>query len=341
MKKRLLVINTGGTIGMRKTEKGYSPDRFALQKHLAEITAQWGTEVPAYEILEYEPLLDSANFCPNDWLRIANDIVKHYDQYDAFLVMHGTDTMAYTASALAFMLRGLEKNIILTGSQLPLSLRRNDARENLITAMIIASEYHIPEVCVLFGSVLLRGCRATKVSATSFDAFDSPNAAPLATIGTNIRVYEDRVHFPETVDNKISILPIQDAAVATLRLFPGIDARVLDNVLQTPLQGIVLESYGSGNGPSNDKEFLAALRRAYERDIVIVNLSQCLHGNIAHRDYATGRALADAGLVSGSDMTVEAALTKLMFLFSRDLKPDEIRSRLLENLVGELTTESQ
>ena len=338
MKKRLLIINTGGTIGMRQTEHGFSPDAALLDCQLQEITRQWGDQMPEYKIHNYDPLLDSANFCPNDWLRIANDIARNYEAFDAFLVLHGTDTMAYTASALAFMLRGLDKNIILTGSQLPLSLRRNDARENLITAMIIASEYNVPEVCVLFGSVLLRGCRATKISATSFDAFDSPNSPPLATIGTHIRVYENRVHFPEVIDNHVNIWPILNAAVAPLRLFPGIDARVLENVLQTPLQGLVLEAYGSGNGPSNDREFLDTLKRATERGVVIVNLSQCRHGSVSQDDYATGRALSVAGLISGCDMTIEAALTKLMFLFSRDLTIEEIRQRIGQNMVGELTT---
>ena len=337
MKKRLLIINTGGTIGMRQTDRGFSPAATLLTQQLKEITQHWGNRVPDYKILDYEPLLDSAEFCPKDWLRIGQDIVDQYENFDAFLVLHGTDTMAYSASALAFMLEGLDKNIIMTGSQLPLSMRRNDARENLITAMIFASEYVVPEVCVLFGSVLLRGCRATKISATSFDAFDSPNSPPLATIGTNIRVYENRVHVPESIENKIRILPIQNVAVATVRLFPGIDAQVLKNVLKTPLKGLILESYGTGNGPSNNPDFLAALAEATERGIVIVNLSQCRHGGISQDDYATGRALSDAGLVSGGDMTIEAALTKLMFLFSRDLPVETVRQRIGENLVGELT----
>ncbi len=337
MRPRLLIINTGGTIGMRNSVGGFRPDPQLLDQHLAEITRSWGEQVPDYQIHNYDPLLDSANFRPADWLRIANDIVSNYDAFDAFLVLHGTDTMAYTASALAFMLQGLNKNVILTGSQLPLSLRRNDARENLITAMIIASEYHVPEVSVLFGSVLLRGCRATKISATSFDAFESPNAAPLATIGTHIRVYEHRVHDPEPNAPRVSIAPIHNAAVATLRLFPGLDAQVLDNLLQTPLQGLILEAYGSGNGPSNNQPFLETLKRATDRGVVIVNLSQCRHGSVSQDDYATGQALSRAGLVSGCDMTIEAALTKLMYLFSHDHGVDEVRRLMSQNLVGELT----
>jgi L-asparaginase len=337
MKKHLLIINTGGTIGMRPTDAGLAPDVTSLDRELAEITRQWSDEVPDYEIRNYDPLLDSANFCPADWLRIARDIVTYYDDFDAFLVLHGTDTMAYTASALAFMLRGLDKNIILTGSQLPLGRRRNDARENLITAMIIATEYRVPEVCVLFGSVLLRGCRATKISVSSFDAFDSPNTPPLATIGTHIRVYENRAHIAAAREEPVSVLPIRNAAVATLRLFPGIDAKVLENVLRTPLQGLILESYGAGNGPSSNRDFLDTLKRATDRGVVIVNLSQCRQGSVTQEAYATGRALSAAGLVPGHDMTIEAALTKLMFLFSRDLAVEEVRQRVSQNLVGELT----
>ena len=337
MRPRLLIINSGGTIGMRDTAGGFRPDPRLLDQHLADITASWGNDVPDYQVHNYDPLLDSANFRPEDWLTIANDILRYYDDFDAFLVLHGTDTMAYTASALAFMLRGLHKNVILTGSQLPLSLRRNDARENLITAMIIASEYRVPEVCVLFGSVLLRGCRATKISATSFDAFESPNASPLATIGTHIRVYENRVFDSAAKGPGISIAPIRNGAVATLRLFPGLDARVLDNVLQTPLQGLILEAYGSGNGPSSNRAFLDTLKRATDRGIVVVNLSQCKHGSVSQDDYATGQALSQAGLVSGCDMTIEAALTKMMFLFSQGYDVSKIRKLIGENLVGELT----
>lgn len=336
--KRLLIINTGGTIGMKATESGYRPAAGFLAEQLAAFPEMRGGQMPEFDIIEYDPLLDSANFTPADWRRIADNIAQSHGDYDAFLVLHGTDTMAYTASALPFMLPGLSKNVILTGSQLPLCLRRTDARENLITAMIVASEYDVPEVCVLFGSVLLRGCRTTKISASSFDAFDSPNAAPLATIGTNIRVYGDRVRIPESIQTgPLQVQSISGAGVATLRLFPGFSAAILGNVLQTPLRGLVLESYGAGNGPSNDAEFLKVLRDAADRDIVIVNISQCRHGEVAQTEYATGRAMHDAGVVSGRDMTVEAALTKLMFLFDHCDSVEQVRQDIGRNLVGEIT----
>ncbi len=336
--KRLLIIHTGGTIGMKPADGGYRPAPGFLGQQLAAIPEFRDGQLPGFEVIEYDPLLDSANFTPRDWLRIANDIAQNYDRYDAFLILHGTDTMAYTASALPLMLPGLAKNVILTGSQLPLCLRRNDARDNLITAMIVAGEYEVPEVCVLFGNVLLRGCRTTKTSATSFDSFDSPNAPPLAAIGTRIRLYPERIRFPARPSAKPpEVRPIAVTDVATLRLFPGFDAAILNNVLQTPLRGLVLESYGSGNGPSENREFLKVLDDAVQRGVVIVNLSQCRHGGVSQKDYATGRALQDAGVISGGDMTVEAALAKLMFLFEHSGGVDAIKRAIGEDHVGEIT----
>jgi L-asparaginase len=336
--KRLLIINTGGTIGMKAGPSGYRPAAGFLGEQLQAFPEMRGGQMPGFEIIEYDPLLDSANFTPADWRRIAGDIAEKHDKYDAFLVLHGTDTMAYTASALPLMLPGLSRNVIVTGSQLPLCLRRTDARENLITAMIVASEYDIPEVCVLFGSVLLRGCRSTKVSATSFDAFDSPNAPPLATIGTHIRVFADRIRYPESRQGgPLQVRSIAGSGVATLRLFPGFDPRILANVLQTPLRGLVLESYGAGNGPSDNQDFLQVLRDADQRGIVIVNISQCRHGEVSQTEYATGRAMHDAGVVSGRDMTVEAALTKLMFLFDHCDSVEQVKQQIGTNLVGEIT----
>ncbi len=323
---------------MKPARNGFRPAGGFLGQQLAAMPELADGHMPEFEIIEYDPLLDSANFTPRDWLRIARDIIRYYDQYDAFLILHGTDTMAYTASALPFMLPGLDKNVILTGSQLPLCLRRNDARGNLITAMIVAGEYEVPEVCVLFGSVLLRGCRSTKISASSFDSFASPNASPLATIGTRIRVYPERIRFPSrTADRPLQVLPITATDVATVRLFPGLDAAILDNVLQTPLRGLVLESYGSGNGPSVDRQFLKVLRQAVARGVVIVNLSQCRHGSVSQKDYATGRALHDAGVISGGDMTVEAALAKLMFLFGQYPDVESVKREIGCDLVGEIT----
>ncbi len=340
MKKKLLIINTGGTMGMKPTERGFRPAQGFLETQMARMPELHDETMPEFVVKEYDPVLDSANFTPLDWQRMAGDIADHYQDFDAFLLLHGTDTMAYTASALPLMLEGVDKPVILTGSQLPLCLRRNDARENLITAMIIATEFPVPEVCVYFGSRLLRGCRTTKASTSNFDAFDSPNEPPLGLVGTHIQVFARRIRQRPPADRTQKALAVRDirpAKLATFRLFPGVTPDVLDNVLQTPLQGMVLESYGAGNGPSNDRAFLSTLRSAVERGVTIVNLSQCQHGGVSQNDYATGRALTDVGVISGGDMTVEAAITKLMFLFSQNLSVDQVKRQMAKNLVGELS----
>ena len=337
-RKRILIINTGGTIGMQPASSGFRPVRGFLGQQLAEFPEFRDEQMPQFEVLEYEPLLDSANFSPLNWLQIATDIRRHHDSYDAFIVLHGTDTMAYTASALAFMLPGLNRNVIVTGSQLPLCLRRTDARENLVTALIVAGEHFVPEVCVLFGSVLLRGCRTTKTSATRFDAFESPNYPQLASIGTRIRVFPERIRQTAASASAVpELVPIEETAVATVRLFPGFDPAILRNVLQIPLRGLVLESYGTGNGPAGNRQFLQVLQEAVDRGVLIVNLSQCLHGGVSQTEYASGRALHDAGVVSGGDMTVEAALTKLMLLLGQGSDTETVRRRIGQDMAGEIT----
>ena len=339
MSRRLLIINTGGTTSMLHTKSGYRPAPGFLQARMAKMPEFEDPTMPSFSICEYDPLLDSSNISPDVWQRIANDIQKNYDKYDAFVVLHGTDTMAYTASALPFMLEGLEKTVILTGSQLPLCLRRNDARENLIAAMILASEYVIPEVCVFFGNRLLRGCRTTKTSATNFNAFDSPNEPPLGWAGTTIQVHQQRIRQIEHAkQRKLAVVEIRPAKIGSFRLFPGFSVDVLENVLHTPLEGLVLETYGAGNGPAHDASFVETLRKATDRGVVIVNRSQCPHGSVSQDDYETGQILRDAGVVAGHDITFEAAITKLMFLFSSHHSIDEIKSKMNECLVGEITT---
>ena len=319
---------------MQQSARGFEPVPGLLEKQLAQVSELRDPSMPDYEIIECDRLLDSSDMCPRDWQTIATMIAEAYDRFDGFVVVHGTDTMAYTTSALSFMLRGITKPIIFTGSQIPLGLRRNDARENLITAMILASEYPIKEVCLYFGGRLLRGNRASKLSTNSFTAFDSPNAAPLALVGTNISVFEHRLVEPD--GGAFEISPIQAQRVATFQLFPGVSSTVLENLLRHPLQALVLEAYGVGNGPSTE-DFKKVLREATERGIVIVNCSQCTHGCVEMDNYATGKSIRDSGVISGRDMTMEAAITKLMYLLSQDLSVDVVRNRMQENLVGELT----
>jgi L-asparaginase len=245
--------------------------------------------------------------------------------------------MAYTASALSFMLRNLGKPVLLTGAQIPLCELRSDARENLITALLIAAGEAIPEVCLSFGSRLLRGCRAVKVNASGLDAFDSPNFPPLAQLGIGIELDRRLLLAPPAADLPLGVQPISpDVRVGALRLFPGISAAMVAAVAQ-PLQGLVLETYGAGNGPADDAELMGALAEACGRGVVIVSCTQCLRGRVDPSTYATGAALLRAGVVGGYDLTAEAALTKLAYLFSAGHSPEEVRALMGQSLRGELT----
>ncbi len=315
---------------------GYRPIPGFLQEQLNGIIELQDPSMPKTDVIEFEPVIDSSNMTPRDWQRIAQTITDRYEQHDGFVVLHGTDTMAYTASALAFMLDGLGKPVILTGSQLPLCEVRNDARENLLTSLILAANYTIPEVCIFFADRLLRGCRATKVSSTQFHAFDSPNAPPLGAAGTRLEVYKDRIR-PADGNRGLTLHPIHPVEMSTFRLFPGFNVEVLQNLLRRPLKALVLETYGDGNGPTNMPDFVQSIRSACSHGTVVVNCTQCHHGGVTQSHYEPGRVLADAGVVSGADMTIEAALAKLMFLFSQYDDVDQIKTLVTQNLRGELT----
>lgn len=328
----VLLLHTGGTLGMRRGSRGYAPEPGHLEAQLARMSDLNHPDLPSYRLVEHEPLLDSSDMRPADWQRLADLLVEHQEGVDGFVVLHGTDTMAYTASALAFLLEGLDRPVVLTGSQVPLSEARTDARENLITSLLLAARTDLAEVVVHAGNRLLRGVRATKLSATGFEAFDSPNEAPLATIGVRIALDAERLR--PGGPGPLRAARLRDAHVLALRLFPGIGAETLRNVLREPVEGMVLETYGAGNGPQ-DEELLQVLADAHARGVVIVNVSQCLRGRVRMGDYATGSALARAGLVSAGDMTAEAALTKLLYLLSTEPDPAAVRRRMQENLRGE------
>ena len=336
MRKRVYIAYTGGTIGMQKTMEGYIPVAGHLQKLMSRLEELESDTMPIYDIREYEPLLDSSNMTPADWLKIADDIADHYDRYDGFVVLHGTDTMAYTASVLPFILQDLQKPVILTGAQIPLCEVRNDARKNLITAMLIAADFAIPEVCLCFGSRLLRGNRTTKVDADGFDAFDSPNFPALGSVGVEIKINWELVMPPSKIQRPLAVNPMRESPVAVLRLFPGISADIVANVLKPPTKGLVLQTFGIGNGPE-DPGLVSALKTAADRDVVIVNCTQCLKGKVNMDNYATGSALAEAGVISGLDMTVEAALAKMTYLFSRGLPPQIVKEKMQLNMRGELS----
>jgi len=348
---RVLLIYTGGTIGMEHTQRGLAPAPGVLRTQLRQLATFYDPNeddlvLPALgqghrirmEMFEYTPLLDSSNMSLQDWARIARDIEAHADRFDGFVVLHGTDTMSYTASALSFMLENLHKPVVLTGSQMPLHAIRNDATNNLLGALTIAGNCNIPEVGLFFRSRLYRGNRTQKIDTQGFEAFGSHNYAPLAEMGYRTEVYWSRVlPMPE---KPLRVHPITERNVGLLRLFPGITSALVKNILQAPLRGCVLESFGSGNAPDNRPDLMAALAEATERGVVIVNCTQCQRGGVRPQ-YATGKMLDECGVVSGADMTPEAALTKLAYLLSReDMTSDQVKAAMSMSLRGELTDTS-
>jgi L-asparaginase len=283
-------------------------------------------------------IIDSSNMTPSLWVDIAEIIERHYDQYDGFVVLHGTDTMAYTASALSFMFKNLGKPIVLTGSQLPLGMLRSDGRENIICALEVAScrLATIPEVCIFFESHLYRGNRSTKISAENFDAFETYNYPSLAKAGINI-TFKEHLFLPMPKD-KLLVRKVFDRRVAILKLFPGITEPVVRALLSTPdLQGVVLETYGSGNAPT-DAWFIDALDDAIRRGIIVLNVTQCKAGAVKMRQYAASCDLDRIGVVGAGDITIEAAITKLMYLLGHYSDDKEhVKLRLGQSLRGELS----
>jgi L-asparaginase len=334
MKKHILILNTGGTISCIKTERGYEPASNYVESALAQIPSLKHSDMPRYTVKEYQPLLDSSNMTVHEWNLIASDIAKEYAQYDGFIIFHGTDTMAYTASALSFMLEHLAKPVIVTGSQIPLSEVRNDAIDNVITSLWLCAHQPLNEVCIYFNQRLLRGNRSQKASAQQFNAFDSPNYPHLASIGIDIELHHHLVLKKPT--KEFSLQTIAPNFIANFRLFPGFASDVLAYILHQPLKGLILETYGAGNAQNNDPRFLYLLKEACDKEVVIVNCTQCQQGRVEMSQYATGNSLKHAGLISGHDMTPEAAHCKLLYLLSKNLSIPEVKKLMETNLCGEL-----
>lgn len=333
-KKRIYIAYTGGTIGMFKSKNGFIPKAGFMKSYLESLSELQRPEMPSFYLHEYTPLIDSSDMSPKDWQRIANDIKINYDNFDGFIILHGTDTMAYTASALSFMLKNLDKPVIITGSQIPISALRSDGQANLLNALYIAAYHPIHEVCLFFNNTLLRGNRSTKSRADGFNAFSSPNIQPILEVGINIK--HNHIKPIKSPNGSFCINNITPQPIGVVMLYPGISVDIFRNVLQQPVNALILLTFGVGNAPQSP-ELLKELTYANQRGIILLNLTQCLSGKVDMEGYATGNALANVGVLSGFDMTIEAALAKLHFLLSQNLNNQEIKSLLQKDLCGELT----
>lgn len=331
---KILVIATGGTIGMLPSPHGFVP-AFGLAERLRQgLPELFGPAMPKIEFLEYPEPLDSANMSPADWYRIARDISARCASVDGFLVLHGTDSMAFTASALSFLLAPATKPVVLTGSQLPFGSEGSDAPGNLLGAVRALSRDLPGAVYIYFNQRLFPGNRVTKARSAGPDAFDAPRGLAVAKIASGMLPSTDAARVLSAHHEHVAN---HQSRVAILRLFPGISGATIDALVSTGIKGLVLECYGTGNGPDRNGEFLAALERARESGVIVVAVSQCHHGRVDFSRYVAGGALSAAGVVSGNDMTVEAAFAKLQVLLDRGLEPKEIADLMVRNLSGELT----
>lgn len=333
--KNVLIIYTGGTIGMTRTENGYAPQSGQFRRAMEAIPDLYAEQMPRWDMLEMDPLLDSSNMTVYEWNKIAQLVADHYDAYDGFVVLHGTDTMAYTASALSFMLEGLAKPVILTGSQIPMCEIRSDGRDNLITSLLIAGAGEVHEVCLYFGGKLLRGNRATKFSADGLIAFLSPNYPSLADAGITIR-YNESALLPKP-KGALKLQLLENIPIGVLKVFPGIQFSLFEQIMTERLRGIVIETFGAGNIPGDGGALLPIIEKAFHNGTVLTVCSQCPQGAVALGAYETSNALKRAGAVSGMDMTTEAAVAKLYYLFSCGYEKERVKTLMEQDLRGEMT----
>ncbi|MDU0371588.1 type I asparaginase [Hymenobacter endophyticus] len=335
----ILIIYTGGTVGMAYNKRGeLVPMNFEqIRKKMPELR-QLNMQV---DVTNLGDPIDSSNVTAQDWLRLAALIEEKYAQYDGFVVLHGTDTMAYSAAALSFLLENLGKTVVFTGAQVPVGRIRTDARRNLVTALELAAARHpagtvrVPEVCLFFNDQLIRGNRAKKVESQQYNAFRSENYPPLAEAGIELEFNDEQIRplpaAPLTVHQQL------EENVTIVHLFPGLTEPMLRAQLEAPgLRGAVLLTYGAGNAPTAPW-FLGTLRAATGRGVLLLNVSQCEEGRVMQGRYETSAYLTEMGVIGGADITVEAAIAKLMFVLSLNEKPDQLRHLLAQNLRGEIT----
>ena len=338
---KVLLIYTGGTIGMNRNPRTGALEPFNFESLLSNVPElqQVSTEIATFQ---FNPPIDSSDMSPDRWVDLAHVITNNYNLYDGFVILHGTDTMAYTASALSYMLENLTKPVILTGSQLPIGQVRTDGKENVITSIEIASAKYqdgkamVPEVCIYFNGHLMRGNRTTKQSADNFNAFESFNYGHLADAGVNINYHTSRILMP---DYSKSVQPrfVLDSSVIVFTVFPGIQEDLIRHVLMSPkLRSIVMRTYGSGNAPQYPW-LMNALKEATGKGKIIVNISQCMAGSVEMGRYDTGYQLKEAGVISGHDSTVESAVTKLMYLQGIYSDWHQVKNYMQRSIRGEIS----
>ena len=336
----ILIIYTGGTIGMKQNPETGALTPFNFNQIEIEVP-----ELKKFhyklDTLSFTPLVDSSDISPEFWIKLAVTIKENYKKYDGFVILHGTDTMSFTASALSFMLQNLDKPVILTGSQLPIGMLRTDGKENLISAIEIAAASRngqplVPEVCIFFENRLFRGNRTTKHNAEHFNAFRSDNYPYLAEAGISIKYNFAYIHYP-TNKRDLIIHTNLDNSIGVLKLFPGISPQFVDSVLNTQnIKAVILETFGSGNAPSQPW-FLDGIKRAVEKGIVILNVTQCPAGSVDMDKYDNGLILKKAGVISGYDITFEAAVAKLMLLLGKKLSSEAIKQEIVISMSGEIS----
>ncbi len=341
-KSSILLIYTGGTIGMKQDPIAQALKPFDFSQILEEVPelVKFAYRIDSYT---FSPLIDSSDVEPGMWISLVNLIESRYDEYDGFVILHGTDTMAYSASALSFMIEGLTKPVIFTGSQLPIGMPRTDGKENLISAVEIAAAKDenghalVPEVCICFDNMLMRGNRTTKVNSDHFRAFRSENCPPLAEAGINIRYNQAIIRKPEDWNTKPMFHTSLDTRVSILKLHPGITEQVVEHILCGPeSRAVIIETYGAGNAPSKEW-FIDLIRKALGMGKVLLNVTQCLAGSVNMDIYATGKCLKDAGVCSGYDCTTESALAKLFYLMGTSGDNSCVKGMLEADLRGEMS----
>ena len=341
-KSSLLLIYTGGTIGMKQDPVDLTLKPFNFSQILEEVP-ELGKFAYRIDAQSLSPIIDSSDIDPGNWVEIAGIIYDNYDKYDGFVILHGTDTMAYSASALSYMFEGLTKPIIFTGSQLPIGAPRTDGKENLIAAVEIAAAKdgngyaRVPEVCIYFDTILMRGNRTTKISSDNFRAFRSNNCPPLAEAGIEIKYNDSIILKPESRDARPVLHSTLDTRVSVLKIHPGITPAVVRNILcGEDTRAVILETYGSGNSPSKDW-FLDIVDQAVKSGKILLNITQCKAGSVNMDIYANGKILKDKGVVGGYDLTVESALGKLFHLLGKYPDNEDVKLHLESNLCGEIS----